>query len=384
MVYDPISKIDPRFLRNPEGPVVTDNERQVLRVLQRNPGLSRAELTTRFDLRQQSLHRIVDQLAARGMVRLGPPRPAAGRGQPSPTLDLQADFAHSWGMALSTDNITLVLMDFAGQPVLQESHFLEGRTPGAVLDAMAGRMTALIAERQLDPAICLGVGFGIPGYWVDGTRFNAPEPLREWSLIELGPLLNARFERPVWVDNGANTAAVGEAMLGFGREVPTFAYISFNYGMGGGLIHDGDLWAGGNGNAGELSGMYTPEEFIQRPALQFLMQSLREQGIELASLAEMTERFDPAWPGVEEWIDRVMPAFNRVLAALWSVFDPQAIVLGGQVPPPLARMMIDRAVLHPTMRYGVPRPAPQLVVSSLGPNASALGAAAYPLRVCAI
>lgn len=382
MVYAPSSLIDRKFLRQAGGPVVSDNERQILRALRLEPGLSRADLTGRFDLTQQSLHRIVDQLVLRGIVRLGPPRPAAGRGQPSPTLFLVPGFAHCWGLSLNTDDIGIALMDLSGEPLAQELHPLSGRSRAGILDLVAERMQALIEMHALDPANCLGIGFGISGYWVGGTRFNAHLPLRDWSLIELGPMLSARFSCPVWVENNANTAAVAEAMLGWGRSLPTFAHISFNYGLGGGLIQDGELWLGGNRNAGELSGMFDPEEFARRPTLHLLSQHLRDHGIALSSIAELSARFDPDWPGVEEWLALVMPSFNRLLAALWAVFDPQAIVLGGQIPPVLARRMIDGAVLHPAMRYGVPRRAPELLVSGLGLNAPALGAAAYPLRLC--
>lgn len=384
MAYNPLSQIDPRFLRNPVGPVVSDNERQVLRILHRNPRLSRAELTAKFDLRQQSLHRIVDQLATRGMVRLGPPRMAKGRGQPSPTLELRADFAFSWGIALNAEDLGLVLMDFSGKPVLQESHRFHGRSRDTMLEALVTRMATIMKERALDPDICLGVGFGLPGYWVDPTRFSAPEPLEEWSLIELGPMLNRRLGWPVWVDSGANTAAVAEAMLGIGRDIPTFAHISFSYGMGIGLVHEGDLWMGGHSNAGELSALYTPEEMQYRPTLSSLLQHLRQHGAPITSLTELQDRFDPHCPLLEPWINRAMPLFNRALAALWAVFDPQAVVLGGQMPPVLTSMLIDRTVFRPTTRYGVSRPTPALVVSDLGPNAPALGAAAYPLRICAL
>ncbi|WP_241557876.1 ROK family transcriptional regulator [Falsirhodobacter deserti] len=360
------------------------NERQVLRALWADPGLSRSELTSRLDLTQQSLHRIVDQLVLRGMIRLGPPHPAAGRGQPSPTLTLLPCFAHSWGVSLNTDDLGIALMDFSGKPLVQEQHRLQGVPRKVVLDRLTSRIGELTAEHDIDPEACLGIGFGIAGYWVGGTRFNSPLPLKDWALIELGPLLSQHFNRPVWVENGANTSAVGEAMLGAGKIHPTFAYMSFNYGLGGGLIQNGELWRGGNNNAGELSGIFGPEELDNRPILQSLVALLRKNGVGPSHVGDLARDFDPDWPGVDQWVDQVMPAFNRLVAVLWSVFDPQAIVLGGQIPPALASRLIKRATIHHGSRYGVPRPAPRLLVSELGVNASALGAAALPLRVCAL
>jgi len=62
------------------------------------------------------------------------------------------------------------------------------------------------------------------------------------------------------------------------------------------------------------------------------------------------------------------------------VIDPQAIVFGGQIPPDLARMMIDRSKLFDRPRYGVHRPGPKLIVSEIATDAPAIGAAIMPFR----
>jgi predicted NBD/HSP70 family sugar kinase len=251
------------------------------------------------------------------------------------------------------------------------------------LDVMAERMQALRLGHGLGEDRCLGMGFGMTGFWLSGTQFNPPLPLHEWSLLELGPLLSARFRLPVWIENNANTSAFGEAMLGHGRELKTFAYISFNYGLGGSIVIDGKLVTGGRGNAGEVSAIFTPEERPSRPALQYLLDRLRAHGIEISSVSEMANSFDPDWPGVDEWLSEVAPNFNRIVAAFWAVMDPQAVILGGQIPQSLARSLIKQVRLTEINRYGISRPTPSLLISELGQHAASLGAAAYVLdRSC--
>lgn len=383
MVYDPRRLIDRRFHRHPDGPVVSINERQILRALQREPGLSRADLTGRFDLTQQSLHRIVEQLASRGMIRLGPPKSSSGRGQPSPTLYLQPSYAHSWGISLNSETLGIALMDFAGNLVADELHVLRSATQSGVLTLASQRMAALSQMHGMDRAACLGVGFGIVGYWVEGTRFAPPLTLRDWAMVELGPLLCDWFDRPVWIENTANTAAVAEAFLGVGRRIPTFAHISMNHWLGSGLIQNGELWSGGNNNAGEFFSLYESEPRVRHPALKRLMELMHDDGIHLHSVSDILRGIDTERPAVGRWIAEALPGFNRLLAALWSVFDPQAVVLGGQLPPALAQRLIDGVNLPILRRYDIPRRAPKLLISDLGPNVSALGAAVYPLRVSA-
>jgi len=382
MVYRPEHLIAARFRRSPGAPIVSENERRMLRLILRQPGLPRASLTTELGLTQQSVHRISGDLTARGLVSLGPAPPPSGRGKPSPSLQLDPDFAYAWGISLNTDEVGLCLMDFAGNLIAGELLPLEAPKREATLQAIADRMHALRNNHGLQEDRCLGMGFGITGFWLSGTQYNPPLPLHEWSLIELGPLLSARFRMPVWIENNANTSALGEALLGLGRDLKTFTYISFNYGLGGSIVVDGKLITGGRGNAGEVSAIFTPDERPHRPALQYLLERLRAGGVEVGSVSDMAQRFDPSWPGLDAWADDVSPHFNRIVAAFWAVLDPEAVILGGQIPTDLARRLIQRVDLTEIARYGMSRPKPCLLISDLGPHASSIGAAAFALQQC--
>lgn len=380
MTYSPEALISPRFTRAAEGGVVSPNERALLRLIWRNPGMSRSEITPHIDLTQQSVYRIIDQLAERGIVALGAPKPGLGRGQPSPTLRLDGQHAYSCGISVNTDVIGICLMDLAGRILGEASVPLREASMAEALDLVAEELAGLQRSNALSPDSFFGIGFAIAGYHVGGTRYNAPLPLHEWSLIELGPLMAEFFGRPVWVHNGANTGTIAESMFGVGRYIKHFAYLSFNYGFGGGLISDGELLLGGNGNAGEFSGIYDAEESKRRPALQYLIERLNHNGVEVPSISYMRKYFDPNWPGVAEWVEDVTPAYNRMINAIRAVIDPQAIVFGGQVPADLAQLLIDKTRIFDRPRYGVNRPGPKLIVSEISTDASAMGAAVTPFR----
>ena len=380
MTYFPEALIAPHFLRSGDGEVVSTNERSLLRLIWRHPGLSRSEVTGHTDLTQQSVYRIIDQLAERGIVSLGAPKPGLGRGQPSPMLRLDGRHAYSCGISVNTDVIDICLMDLAGQMLAESSVALRERTMAQSL----GLVREAVIEQQklhnLSEEALFGIGFAIAGFHISGTRYNASLPLHEWSLIELGPLLADFFRKPVWVLNGGKTGAIAESMFGVGRYIRSFAYLSFNYGFGGGLISDGELLHGGNGNAGEFSQMYDDEEVTRRPALQSLIEKLNRNGVDIPSITYMRKHFDRHWPGVDEWLNDIAPPYNRLVNAIWAVFDPQAIVFGGQVPSDLAQLIIDRTKLFGQPRYGVSRPSPKPIISEIATDAAAMGAAVTPFR----
>ncbi|MFH7397120.1 NagC family transcriptional regulator, partial [Pseudomonas syringae pv. tagetis] len=75
------------------------------------------------------------------------------------------------------------------------------------------------------------------------------------------------------------------------------------------------------------------EESINRPALRYLLDEMHQRGVQVDSIDDLRLRFDPDWPGVDTWQTRVKPKLDRMINALAGLFEPQAVVFGGQLPP---------------------------------------------------
>lgn len=359
-------------------PSLSFSERWVLDVIRRCEPIPRSDLTTHVDLAQQSVHRIVEGLVQKDYVRTGE-AVRRGRGQPSAVLELKREAAYSVGISVNTDSITICLVDLAchtvEQLVLRQPSLHRKTALLEVQDALE-RMTR---RNHVSMDKIVGVGFALSGFFVEGGGVNAPEPMRDWSLINLQPELEAFFHKPVWIENNATTGALGEKMRGAGLWAKTFVYISFNYGFGTGIIIDGKPYFGAHGNAGEVR-LYTPgDEGEKRPALRYLIDELRQNGVAIDSVNDLRDRFDPAWPGVEDWIERTLPQLDRAVNTLAGLIDPQAIVFGGQIPPELGRILIERTTIWGNHRYNVPPPLPKLVLSEANVDPSAAGAAMLPL-----
>ena len=136
---------------------------------------------------------------------------------------------------------------------------------------------------------------------------------------------------------------------------------------------------GCNGNGGEI-GLLLPKRTYQHPSLESLRQTLGEYDVEFPGVSEMLREFDAEWPGIDEWITKTRSSFSLICSALAAILDPEAIVFGGRMPRPLARRVIPYINMYNDSRRGKPRALPQLLVSKAGGNASAIGAAALPLK----
>lgn len=363
-------------------PSASENERLILDIVRRHEPIARATITAHTNLTQQSVHRLVETLLTRGLLCTGAPLKGM-RGQPSPTIQLVRHAVYSVGISVNTDAVTLSLADFGCNIIAQQTLEMVPSDRRATLAALSRTLQSILKEHAVSRDRLIGLGFAMSGFFVSDNRaFNAPEPLRDWSLFDLRPELEEIFELPVWLENNATTGAIGESLRGVGLWCSTFAYLSFNYGFGGGLVLEGKPYHGFHGNAGEFSVIYTPEESTRRPALQYLIAALRKNGISIGSIEELRQNFDPTWPGVEDWLAETMPALDRLIATLIGVVDPQAIVFGGQLPAELGRMMMSRLNMPSGRRhrYGVAPGEARLVLSETKGDAAAIGAALLPLK----
>lgn len=97
-----------------------------------------------------------------------------------------------------------------------------------------------------------GVGLGAPnGNYYKGTIEYAPNlPWR--GVIHFTELIKNKFGLPAILTNDANAAAVGEMEYGAARGMKDFIMITLGTGVGSGIVANGQLIYGHDGNAGEL------------------------------------------------------------------------------------------------------------------------------------
>jgi glucokinase len=96
-----------------------------------------------------------------------------------------------------------------------------------------------------------GIGFGGP---VDFGRQRVAfsTHIGGWNDFHLTEFLANALGVPAIMDNDANVGALGEAEYGAGRGHSPLFYMTLSTGIGGGIYHDGKIWRGADGWAGEI------------------------------------------------------------------------------------------------------------------------------------
>jgi glucokinase len=96
------------------------------------------------------------------------------------------------------------------------------------------------------------IGIGVPGVINnEGIVVIAPN-LPGWKNIQLRKILKDRFALPLAIENDANVAAFAELIDGSGKDKGSFFYLTLGTGVGGTIIHNGSIFRGETGGAGEI------------------------------------------------------------------------------------------------------------------------------------
>lgn len=115
--------------------------------------------------------------------------------------------------------------------------------------------------RELAQAACVpmeeiaSVGVGVPGTVEIHSGlllYSCNLPLRN---VPLRRLFHKHLRMPLYIENDANCAALAEYLVGAGRGTKRFLMVTLGTGIGGGIIHNGKIFHGSNGMAGEVGHM---------------------------------------------------------------------------------------------------------------------------------
>lgn len=145
-----------------------------------------------------------------------------------------------------------------GATLLSRVSFLTGENPFPehLIPRMYDAIRKALNEASIKPDQIMGIGIASPGPLDShtGIVFDPPN-LPGWHNVPLRDLFQEHYNLPVFVDNDANAAALGEYLFGAGRGSKHIVYITISTGIGGGVIANGYILQGINGAAAELGHM---------------------------------------------------------------------------------------------------------------------------------
>ncbi|WGL52410.1 ROK family transcriptional regulator [Nocardioides sp. BP30] len=351
----------------------------VLRAIAEADAITRARLSTVTGLTKSSISGLVTDLVAGGLVEETLAPPSRDRGRPGTMLALHRQGVAGLGLEVNVDYLAALVVDLGG--TVRYRHVAtrdnRGRPAQEVLAELAGlaeAATAAAAEQRLGLA---GACLAVPGA-ADGTTI-VRAPNLEWAVVPVELPLPATAYG-LSIENEANLAALGE--LWFGTATPRdFVHVSGEIGIGAGIVVGGELFRGAHLRAGELGHVILdpdgpPCSCGGRGCLERL--AGLDAILQAAGAPSRLELERRCRDGDDRALGAVADAGRLVgvaLASVTNLLDPDAVVLGGvfaALAPWLQPAVADALADHAAK--------PELLVSSLGPDAAVRGAAGAVVR----
>jgi len=367
------------------------NRRVVLDVVRQLGPVGRMEISRHAHLSTQAVSNIVDELVADGLlIKTG--RLRAGRGLPPIQFAVNPDGGMTAGLEIAAEHISTLLVDVGGRVRAQRTLAIQRNDPDAVLPIIKAEIEA--AQAQLKPPVpqLLGVGVVMPGpFNVEGMTSVGPTTLSGWLDFDAVSHIGQVLGSPITLENDATAAAVGERLHGAAKDLKNFCLIFFGQGLGLGIMIDGRPYRGANGNAGEIGHVLVEkggrlcscgqhgclEAYASIYALTERLEAVGMQGIDYARLEQLHREGHPV---VGAWVQEAAGYLAPQIAMLENLFDPEAVVIGGALPPSLLEDLIQAMQPLPlSVARHRNRNEARLIHGRTGRFTAALGAAALPL-----
>lgn len=132
----------------------------------------------------------------------------------------------------------------------------ENRRPESMLPRAFVALEQALRQANVTLEQVAGIGIGAPGPLDSRTGVvYTPPNMPGWEALPLRQLFAQRYNVPVYVENDANAAALGEFLFGAGQDCQHIVYLTISTGIGGGVIVDSRLLTGASGAAAELGHM---------------------------------------------------------------------------------------------------------------------------------
>lgn len=375
-------------------------ESQILALLSRRDGATIPQIADALGISIGTATKYVGLLVKEGSLEdCGKTESVTGR-RPH-RYSLRADAGWFLGVEVNDRYVNVGLMDFQGN--LREKRIVEGfslESKGA-FGRLCNILQRAIAVARENGYPIMGVCLAIPG------RIDERTGESHTYFYEPGKALALRLQEqlklPISLFNDTRAMTVGEYIKGAGAGTQNMLMINVNWGLGMGIVMDGQVYSGKSGYAGEFGHVYgfdnqiicrcgkrgCNETEISGQALQRnLVERIRagessilsqrvlesDKPLMLSEIMDAVAREDVLCIDV---IEKIGILLGEKTSGLINLFNPELVVVGGELA------MTGDYLLDP-MRMAVNKHAIHLVSKDTRICRSALGMDAGIVGACLV
>jgi predicted NBD/HSP70 family sugar kinase len=232
-------------------PKISSYKKRIIKELYFGGLLSCSDLSERIGKSLPLTARMLDVLIEEGLaIERGY---AASTGGRKPIMySLKPDVMYVVAVAMDQLITKIVLMDLDNKYVTDIAKFdlPLANNPGALFE-LAEKIDEFVNGLSIEKNKIIGIGIGMPGFVdaIKGINYTFLEATGE----SINQYISDRVKLPVFIDNDSSLIALAELRFGSAHNKKNAMVINASWGVGLGIIVNGQLFRGHNGFAGEFS-----------------------------------------------------------------------------------------------------------------------------------
>jgi len=306
------------------------------------------------------------------------------------------------GIDLGGTNIAVGVVDENGKIIAKDSvpTKKEREYPEIVKD-MAMLSLKVVKDAGLDLKDIKSIGIGSPGTPDEKNGVLVYANNLRFFNVPLRSEMQKYIDKPVYIGNDANVAALAESIAGAAKGVQHSVTVTLGTGVGGGVVINGKVYSGFNFAAAELGHMTIVmdgeqctcgnkgcwEAYASASALirqtQLAAKAHPESLVYKLVDGDLTKidaktAFDAARQGDkigEELVNQYIKYIAVGLGNIVNIFMPEVIVIGGGVCKEGEYLLAPLRKMVREMAYTGDIPLPEIKVAQMGNDAGIVGAA---------
>lgn len=309
---------------------------------------------------------------------------------------------HNIVLDITTHDTKVLVINFKNEIVFTKKYVLKLKDDSHFIDNLFEIISNTIEIQKGFSRKIIAIGITIPGLVNKRTGFNTTYKNLNLENKSLGKKISEFFKLHVFILNDSKSAAYGESIYGFGKNLSHVLSINVDWGVGLGVVLNGQIFNGASGFAGELGHIQVnPDGELcscgkigcldtvtsASALLKRIKQKLKDG--QVSSLSKYKEQLDSinlemvieaAKNGDGFAIDIIYNIgieLGKGLSVAVHLFNPQIIVLDGVLSQ--AGKLIVNPVEHAINKYCLPdfKEDLKIEVTNLGENAKILGMNAF-------
>lgn len=341
------------------------NAGRVYKLIDQKGPISRIDLSKESELAPASITKITRELIDAHLIHETTVQEAISRGRPAVGLQTNNEGWQFLSMRLGRGYLTIALHELGGEVLIDTKIEIHEIDQDDVLQRLLFEVEEFFQTYadQLDRVTSIAIT--LPGLVNSEKGIVLQMPHYNVNNLALGPEIYKATGLPVFIANDTRAWALAEKLFGHSQDVDNSILISIHHGLGAGIILDGRVLQGRNGNIGELGHIQIDRNgkrchcgnigCLETVASS---QAIREQVAEriangeassLSEIAEITiedicSAAAEGDPLAVEVIEQLGAYLGAAIAIVINLFNPEKILIGGVINQ-------AKSVLYPAIQH---------------------------------